>query len=308
MADSSRSGGPRAASRGSAKIDSDGPDDPSATPSQPSLRRLQQFNVRPDRELGQNFLIDSNILGVIGRAAELTEEDVVLEVGGGLGVLSEYLAERVAHVHVVELDERLRDALGDATDSHDNVSVHWGDAMQLDIAAFEPSPTKLVANLPYNIAAGLILRTIGSYPAMTRWVAMVQREVGERFAAGPRTPAYGVPSVLAQLSCEVRVVRTVSRSVFHPVPNVDSVLLLLVRHEGDDATHELRELVRQAFAHRRKALAGSLALAGGRGPIKADGTRERVRAALVELGHPADARAERLSPEDFRALARLLEL
>lgn len=308
MADSSRSGGPRAASRGSAKIHSDGPDDPSATPSQPSLRRLQQFNVRPDRELGQNFLIDSNILGVIGRAAELTEEDVVLEVGGGLGVLSEYLAERVAHVHVVELDERLRDALGDATDSHDNVSVHWGDAMQLDIAAFEPSPTKLVANLPYNIAAGLILRTIGSYPAMTRWVAMVQREVGERFAAGPRTPAYGVPSVLAQLSCEVRVVRTVSRSVFHPVPNVDSVLLLLVRHEGDDATHELRELVRQAFAHRRKALAGSLALAGGRGPIKADGTRERVRAALVELGHPADARAERLSPEDFRALARLLEL
>ena len=150
----------------------------------------------------------------------------------------------------------------------------------------------------------MILRTIGLYPAMTRWVAMVQREVGERFAATPATPAaYGVPSVLAQLSCEVRVVRTVSRSVFQPVPNVDSVLLLLVRHEGDDATHELRELVRQAFAHRRKALAGSLALASG----APDGTRERVRAALVELGHPADVRAERLSPEDFRALARLLE-
>jgi 16S rRNA (adenine1518-N6/adenine1519-N6)-dimethyltransferase len=304
VADSSRSSGPRAASRGSAKIDPDGPDDPSATPSQPSLRRLRQFNVRPDRELGQNFLIDSNILGVIERAAELTDQDVVLEVGGGLGVLSEYLAQRVAHVHVVELDERLRDALSDATDAHDNLSVHWGDAMQLDIAAFEPSPTKLVANLPYNIAAGLILRTIGSYPAMTRWVAMVQREVGERFAAKPATPAYGVPSVLAQLSCEVRVVRMISRSVFHPVPNVDSVLLLLVRHGGDDATHELRGLVRQAFAHRRKALAGSLALAPG-APA---GTRERVRAALIELGHPADVRAERLSPEDFRALARLLNL
>ncbi len=279
-------------------------------PFQPNLRRLRQFNVRPDRELGQNFLIDSNILGVIGRAAELTDEDVVLEVGGGLGILSEYLAERVAHVHVVELDERLRDALCDATDSHDNVSVHWGDAMQLDIAAFEPSPRKFVANLPYNIAAGLILRTIGSYPAMTRWVAMVQREVGERFAAGPvgggragtDKGAYGVPSVLAQLSCDVRVVRMVSRSVFHPVPNVDSVLLLLVRHEGEGATHELRELVRQAFAHRRKALAGSLALASG----APDGTRERVRAALVELGHSPDVRAERLSPEDFRALARLL--
>jgi 16S rRNA (adenine1518-N6/adenine1519-N6)-dimethyltransferase len=277
-------------------------------PAQPSLRRMRRFGIRPDRELGQNFLVDSNILGVIDRAAELTGEDVVLEVGGGLGVLSEYLAERVRHVHVVEIDTRLGEALGDATDSHSNVSVHWGDAMRLDIAAFEPSPTKLVANLPYNIAAGLILRTIGSYPAMTRWVAMVQREVGERFAAKAGTPAYGVPSVLAQLSCEVRVVRVIPRTVFYPAPNVDSVLLLLVRHEGDDATRELRELVRHAFVHRRKALAGSLALAGGRGPIKAEGTRERVRAALVELGHPADARAERLSPEDFRALARLLEL
>jgi 16S rRNA (adenine1518-N6/adenine1519-N6)-dimethyltransferase len=271
-------------------------------PVQPSLRRMRQFGIRPDRELGQNFLIDSNILGVIERAAELQAEDVVLEVGGGLGVLSEHLAERVAHVHVVELDEHLREALSDATDPHDNVSLHWGDALQLDIAAFRPSPTKLVSNLPYNIAAGLILRTIGVYPAMTRWVAMVQREVGERFAASPGTPAYGAPSVLAQLSCEVRVLRVISRSVFYPVPNVDSVLLLLVRHEGDDATHGLRELVRHAFAHRRKALAGSLALAPG----APDGTRERVRAALFELGHPVDVRAERLAPEEFRELARLL--
>jgi 16S rRNA (adenine1518-N6/adenine1519-N6)-dimethyltransferase len=271
---------------------------------QPSLRRMRSFGVRPNRELGQNFLIDSNILGVIGRVAELGGEDVVLEVGGGLGVLSEYLAERARHVHVVELDEHLREALEDATAPHANVSVHWGDAVQLDIAALAPSPTKFVANLPYNIAAGMILRTIGSYPGMTRWVAMVQREVGERFAAKPGTSAYGVPSVLAQLSCDVRVVRTVSRSVFHPVPNVDSVLLLLVRNEGDDVSHELRVLVREAFAHRRKALAGSLALASG----APGGTRERVRTALVALGHPADVRAERLSPEDFRALARLLGL
>src|SRR5271157_6553380 len=105
----------------------------SEAPVQPSLRRIRRFAVRPDRELGQNFLIDSNILGVIGRAAELTEQDVVLEVGGGLGVLSEYLAERVSHVHVVELDERLREALGDATDPHENISVHWADAMTIDL-------------------------------------------------------------------------------------------------------------------------------------------------------------------------------
>ena len=114
---------------------------PSSAPVQPSLRRMREFAIRPDRDLGQNFLIDSNMLGVIERAAELQSDDVVLEVGGGLGVLSEHLAQRVAHVHVIELDEHLREALLDATAPHANVSVHWGDALQLDIAAFEPSPS-----------------------------------------------------------------------------------------------------------------------------------------------------------------------
>src|SRR5271165_391813 len=117
-------------------------------PVQPSLRRIRQFAVQPDRELGQNFLIDSNILGVIGRAAGLDLKDVVLEIGGGLGVLSEYLAERVCHVHVVEVDERLREALLDATGPHGNVSVHWGDAMTIDLGALDPRSGKVVANLP----------------------------------------------------------------------------------------------------------------------------------------------------------------
>jgi 16S rRNA (adenine1518-N6/adenine1519-N6)-dimethyltransferase len=287
------------------------------TTGQPSLRRMRRFAIRPDRELGQNFLVDSNMLGVIERAARLSGEDVVLEIGGGLGVLSEHLAPRTRHVHVIELDERLRDALADAVAPFANVTVHWGDALQIDIAALEPSPTKLVANLPYGIAAGAILRTIGAYPDMTRWVVMVQREVGERFAAAPGTPAYGTPSVLAQLSCEVRVLRTVSRNVFQPVPNVDSVLLELTRHEGEDATSELRRLVRDAFAHRRKTLVGSLALAASAAGTGRVGTetgadvpersRERVRAALRELGLPGDVRAERMAPDQFRALARVLE-
>ncbi len=272
-------------------------------PAQPSLRRMRRFDVHPDRELGQNFLIDSNILGVIGRAAELSEKDVVLEVGGGLGVLSEYLAERVRHVHVVEIDERLREALLDATGALANVTVQWGDAMRIDLAAVRPAPTKVVANLPYGVAAGVVLRTIEELPEVARWVAMIQREVGERLAATPGNGAYGVPSVIAQLACEVRVVRAVPRTVFHPMPNVDSVLVELRRH-GPAATAPLRSLVNGAFAHRRKTLAGSLALSG-RLP---EHPRERIRGALAELGHPADARAERLSAEDFRALARLLEL
>ena len=270
-------------------------------PVQPSLRRLREFAVRPDRELGQNFLIDSNILGVIDRAAELAREDVVLEIGGGLGVLSEYLAERVAHVHVLEIDERLKAPLEDATAAHANVTLHWADAMRFPLATLAPAPGKLVANLPYGIAATAILRTIDELPEVERWVVMVQREVGERLAAAPGTDAYGIPSVLAQLACEVKVLRRVSRTVFRPVPNVDSVLVGLERH-GPGAEPALRTFVHDAFAHRRKALAGSLALAPG----AQDGIRERARAALTELGHPADARAERLAPEELRELQRKL--
>jgi 16S rRNA (adenine1518-N6/adenine1519-N6)-dimethyltransferase len=280
-------------------------------PVQPSLRRLRQFEIRPDRELGQNFLIDSNILGVIGRAAELSPEDVVLEIGGGLGVLSEYLAERVAHVHVVEIDRRLQDALADAVGGRENVTVWWGDVMSIDLAGLAPAPTKVVANLPYGVAAGALLRTIEELGGVTRWVAMAQREVGERLAArqvgggraGTNKGAYGVPSVLAQLACDVEVLRAIPRTVFHPVPNVDSVLVGLSRR-GPAPGVELRALVNGAFAHRRKTLVGSLALSGR----AAEHPREEVRSALERLGHPADVRAERLSPEDFRALARLLEL
>jgi 16S rRNA (adenine1518-N6/adenine1519-N6)-dimethyltransferase len=266
-------------------------------PSQPSLRRMRAFGVRPKRDLGQNFLIDSNILGVIAREARLERDDVVLEIGGGLGVLSEYLAERVAHVHVVELDRALEPALRDAIDRFDNVTLHFADAMKLDLRTLRPAPTKVVANLPYGIAAGAILRTIEELDSVRRWVGMVQKEVGERFAAAPGTSAYGVPSVLAQLACDVHVLRPVSRSVFTPVPNVDSVLVGLERTASAPAPG-LRNLVNAAFAHRRKALAGSLALAPG----APEGIRDSTRAALVELGHPADARAERLSPQDFGAL------
>jgi 16S rRNA (adenine1518-N6/adenine1519-N6)-dimethyltransferase len=269
-------------------------------PSQPTLRRLRQFDVRPDRELGQNFLIDSNILGVISRIAELSDADVVLEIGGGVGVLSEYLAARAAYVHVVEIDERLREPLSDATARFTNVALHWDDALKVDLAGMCPAPTKVIANLPYGVAATALLRTIEELPTVTHWVAMVQREVGERLAADPGGRDYGVPSVLAQLACRVRVARTIPRTVFHPVPNVDSVLVELTR-TGAAATPALRALVAGAFAHRRKALARSLALAGV-------AEREQVRAALASIGLPLDVRAERLAPREFAALAEALEL
>jgi 16S rRNA (adenine1518-N6/adenine1519-N6)-dimethyltransferase len=267
-------------------------------PRQASLRRLRAYGIRPNRELGQNFLIDDNILGVIDRAAELDRADVVLEVGGGLGVLSEHLAPRVAHLHVVEVDRSLEPPLAEALAPFDNTTLHLADAVGLDLAALEPPPDKVVANLPYGVAATVLLKSIAELPAARLWVAMVQREVGERLAAGPGSKAYGATSVLAQLACEVRVLRRVPRTVFHPEPKVESALVVL-RRRAPAPPPELTALVHAAFAHRRKALAGSLALVPG----APEGLREATRDALVATGHPADARAERIPADDWPRLA-----
>jgi 16S rRNA (adenine1518-N6/adenine1519-N6)-dimethyltransferase len=207
-------------------------------PRQRSLRRLRQYAIRPNRELGQNFLVDDNILRLIGRLAELAPDDVVLEV---------------------------------------------------------------VANLPYGIAASVVLKSIDELDAARLWVAMVQREVAERLAADTGSKVYGATSVLAQLACEVRIERRVPASVFHPAPNVESALVVL-RRTAPAPSLALRSLVHAAFAHRRKALARSLALTPG-APAE---IRERARDALIGLGQPPDARAEALSPADFAALAELI--
>lgn len=257
------------------------------------------------RELGQNFLRDPNIIDVIVRESELSERDVVLEVGGGEGVLTTRLAAVAKWVHVVELDERLRESLRESVAGAENVTFWWGDALHVELAGMRPSPTKLVANLPYGIAATMVLRTIEELPDLRLWLVMVQREVGERLAAAPGGKLYGVSSVLAQLAGEVRVVRRVPRTVFRPVPNVDSVLVRIAR-AGPGASPRVRALVRGAFAHRRKTIAGSLALAGD-GSV-AGRSREEIGRALIALGHPADARAETLAPEEFAALADRLGL
>ncbi|MEA2422585.1 MAG: rRNA (adenine1518-N6/adenine1519-N6)-dimethyltransferase [Thermoleophilaceae bacterium] len=275
----------------------------SAEPRQASLRRLREFGVRPNRELGQNFLIDDNILDVIARLAELEPADVVLEVGGGLGVLSEYLAARVAHLHVVELDRALAPALEDALRPFENTTLHLADAVRMDFGRLEPLPDKVVANLPYGVAATVLLKAVEELPEARLLVAMVQREVAERLAAPPGSKTYGATSVLAQLACTVTLGRRVPRTVFHPVPNVESALVVLRRH-GAPPQPGVGALVHAAFAHRRKALAGSLALAPG----APEGIRERARAELERLGYPADARAERISPEHFAALAAALPL
>ncbi|MFL5825456.1 MAG: 16S rRNA (adenine(1518)-N(6)/adenine(1519)-N(6))-dimethyltransferase RsmA, partial [Thermoleophilaceae bacterium] len=225
----------------------------------------------------------------------------VLEVGGGLGVLSEFLAPRVAALHVVEVDEGLRAALDDAVGGTDGVQLHFADALDLDYAALDPRPAKVVANLPYGIAATVVLKSIEELPDARLWIAMVQREVGERLAAAPGSKTYGATSVLAQLSARVRVARRISANVFFPAPNVESAIVVLER-VAPAPRPELASLVAAGFAHRRKALPRSLALAPGAAP----GIRDAARVELESMGLPADTRAERLSPEQFDELERRL--
>jgi 16S rRNA (adenine1518-N6/adenine1519-N6)-dimethyltransferase len=247
--------------------------------------------------LGQNFLADPNLLDAIVRDAELEEGDVVLEVGAGEGVLSERLAARAAHLHTIEIDRRLEDVLAPIA-LRSNVSLHWGDAMELDLTALAPQPTAVVANLPYSVATPLILRTIEQLPSLRGWTVMVQREIADRLRAAPGSRTYGAPSVLTQFACEVRLLRKVDPAVFRPRPRVDSAILAL-RRTGPGADAPTRDLVRAAFAHRRKALARSL-------EHVRPGSLAPARAALEQLGLPADARAETLSPDAFAALSAKL--
>lgn len=255
--------------------------------------------VAPKKSLGQHFLADDNILRVIDRLAALEESDVVLEIGPGLGVLTRLLSERVAHVHAIELDRRLEPSLQDALAGRTNVDLVWGDALRLDLAALDPAPGKLVANLPYNVATPLVVETIAGLPALRFWCVMVQREVADRFFASPSTKAYGAVSVVVQLATRRTGFHPVSRHVFRPPPRVDSALVAFERVETPARLTEVRRVVEAAFAHRRKTLANSLALVG-----VAD--RERVVAALALVGVEARARAEELTPATFVALEEAL--
>jgi 16S rRNA (adenine1518-N6/adenine1519-N6)-dimethyltransferase len=258
------------------------------------------LSTRPKRELGQHFLADENILGVIGRLAELDPSDVVLEIGPGLGVLTGYLAGRVAQVHAVELDRSLEPKLREALAGRSNVELEFGDALGLDLSALEPRATKLVANLPYNVATPLVAESLDGLPGIELWCVMVQREVADRFFAEPETKAYGAVSVLLQLVAERTGFHQVSRNVFRPRPNVDSALVAFRRRGELPAQYpRVKAVVGAAFAHRRKQLPNSLELAGL-------ASRAEAAAALEAIGRGASVRAEELRPEDFVALAEAL--
>ena len=256
--------------------------------------------VTPNRELGQHFLVDENILGVAGRLAELETDDVVLEIGAGLGVLTTYLADRVATVHAVELDRGLEPHLRERLGDRRNVELLFGDALRLPLHELDPPPGKLVANLPYQVATPLVAESLGGLPNVRLWSVMVQREVADRFFAAPSTKSYGAVSVLIQLTAERTGLHPVARTCFAPPPNVDSALVAFRRtRDWGPELARVRRVVQASFAHRRKTLANSVELAGV-------ARRDRAIEALAELGRPPEARAQELEPVEHLRLSELL--
>lgn len=265
----------------------------------PEAERKGPLPGRRQRRLGQNFLADSNLLDAIVADADLGPDDVVLEVGGGAGALTERLAGEVRFLHLIELDRALEGELSPMAERLGNVGILWQDAMKVDLSTLDPPPTRMVANLPYSIATPLLIKTILELPSVGRWLVMVQKEIADRLTAAPGSKVYGSPSVVVGVGCEAREVRKVDPAVFVPRPRVGSSLIRIERTgpPPDDALHAL---IRDSFAHRRKSLPRSLETTG-------PGRAELARAALVEIGLSADARAETLSPDEFVALASKME-
>jgi 16S rRNA (adenine1518-N6/adenine1519-N6)-dimethyltransferase len=272
-------------------------------PRQITLARLAELGITPDTRLGQHFLVDDNLVRVALRLADLRPDDVVLEIGPGLGVLTAALADVVSHVHAIELDRRLEPALTTTIAGRTNVNVRFEDAVHLDPASLVPAPTAFVSNLPYNVATPLIADSLDGLPTVERWAVMIQRELGDRLFAHPGTPAYGAPSVLVQLACDRTGTHRVSRHVFAPPPNVDSVLVGFRRSERWTALAprwtRLKQLVHAGFGTRRKTFANAVDVAGLY-------PRSQIEAALEEIGADPRVRAEALPPLSFVELdARL---
>ncbi|WP_242535867.1 16S rRNA (adenine(1518)-N(6)/adenine(1519)-N(6))-dimethyltransferase RsmA [Streptomyces albidoflavus] len=261
------------------------------------------LGVRPTKQRGQNFVIDANTVRRIIRTADVRPDDVVVEVGPGLGSLTLGLLETARHVTAVEIDDTLAAALPATVEARlparaAHFALVHSDALRVTELP-GPAPTALVANLPYNVAVPVLLHMLEHFPTIERTLVMVQSEVADRLAAAPGSKVYGVPSVKANWYAEVKRAGAIGRNVFWPAPNVDSGLVSLVRRDGPPATTATREqvfaVVDAAFAQRRKTLRA--ALSGWAGSAAA------AEAALVAAGVSPQARGESLTVEEFAAIA-----
>lgn len=258
---------------------------------------LDEHGVQPSKSLGQNFVVDPNTIRKVVALADVGPDDRVLEIGAGAGSLTLGLAAAAGHVTAIEFDRALHPVLATTLEGAPNVDVVHADATKLDWSAVDAGA--LVANLPYNIATPLVLDALAGAPSLATMTVMTQREAGERLAAAPGSKTYGHVSVVVAFYASATVAAPISRKVFYPEPNVDSVLVRIVRHEPRSATPErLFALTRAAFSQRRKTLRSSLA-----------GAVPDPRAlpdALRAVGLTPTARPEELGIEEWLALERQL--
>jgi len=264
--------------------------------------RAADLGIRPTKQRGQNFVIDPNTVQRIVRLAGVGHQDVVVEVGPGLGSLTLALLPEVHRVVAIEIDPILATALPSAIAKWapayaDRLEVVQADALTVTELP-GPAPTALVANLPYNVSVPVVLRFLEHFPAISTILVMVQLEVAQRLAAGPGSKIYGVPSLKAAWYADVRLVGTVSRTVFWPTPNVDSGLVKLQRRDPPEADVDRGEVfaaIDAAFAQRRKTLRSSLASWAG--------STSAAETALLRAGVDPQVRGEQLRIEDFARIA-----
>ena len=277
---------------------------------QNTIEILQKYNFNFQKKFGQNFLIDEHVLDKIIRAAEITKDDYVLEIGPGIGTMTQYLACAAREVTAVEIDRALIPILEDTLKEYDNVSIINEDILKVDIAALAKEknggrPIKVVANLPYYITTPIIMGLFESHVPLESITVMVQKEVADRMQVGPGTKDYGALSLAVQFYAKPKVVLNVPASCFMPRPNVDSAVIRLERFKTPPVDvkneHLMFKIIRASFNQRRKTLQNGIANSG-----ELSFTKEQIAKALESLGISANIRGESLSLAEFAALSDIL--
>ena len=275
-----------------------------------TIEVLQKYNFNFQKKFGQNFLIDTRVLEEIIDAAEITKDDFVLEIGPGIGTMTQYLCEAAREVVAVEIDTNLIPILKDTLSAYDNVEVLNQDILKVDIASLakernNDKPIKVVANLPYYITTPIIMGLFESRVPIDSITIMVQKEVADRMQEGPGSKEYGALSLAVQYYAKPEIVVNVPPSCFMPQPKVGSAVIRLTRHEQSPVEVEdeklMFQVIRASFNQRRKTLANGLNNFGGFGLSK-----EEIQTCIEELGVPVNIRGEALSLEQFAQLANII--
>ena len=275
-----------------------------------TIEIIQKYGFNFQKKFGQNFLIDTHVLDKIIDESGITKDDCVLEIGPGIGTMTQYLCENAREVIAVEIDKALIPILEDTLSEYDNVTVINDDILKVDVQKIVDEknggkPIKVVANLPYYITTPIIMGLFESHLPLKSITIMVQKEVADRMQVGPGTKDYGALSLAVQYYANPKVMLTVPASCFMPRPNVDSAVIRLTRYQNPPVMakdeHFMFDIIRASFNQRRKTLVNGLTNAGG---LKV--TKERVLAALEQMGLPATIRGEALTLEQFAQLSNIL--